>query len=94
MFVYILFVLLLCLLPLVYSTQFFSPVNKLEELFKAPEAAAAAAENRLGYPAVSFLAHLVVNVLQDDSDHSYNGNDERTKCQSPCVVPVDNILLR
>lgn len=58
------------------SPKFCLPVNKLEEPLKAPQAAAAAAEQCPDYLAVGLLLHLAVDVFQDDSDHSYNGNDE------------------
>lgn len=63
------------------------PVDELEELFKAPETAAATTKQCPYDLAVCLLFHLVVNILQDDSDHANNGNDEGPEGQRPCVVP-------
>ncbi|MPC31791.1 hypothetical protein E2C01_025086 [Portunus trituberculatus] len=76
------------------STFLSIPVDELQELFKAPEAAAAATKQCPYDLAVCLFLHLVINIFQNDSDHAHNGNDEGPKGQRPCVVPARRGVLQ
>ena len=55
----------------------------LHELLQAPETTFAAAHDALHYHVVLVvLGQLLLHLLQNDADHSQNGDDERTKGHS------------
>uniref|UniRef100_A0A672QNS0 Uncharacterized protein n=1 Tax=Sinocyclocheilus grahami TaxID=75366 RepID=A0A672QNS0_SINGR len=66
------------------------PVQKLDELLQAPEAAFQTAQQELGKFILCFSLTLefVINILQQNPDNLDDGEDERTKCQRACVISV------
>lgn len=63
-------------------------VHELEELFKAPEAAPAAAQNASSKAVVRVFLQFVVEPLKEHANHTADGNHQGAKSQSSQVIPA------
>ena len=64
------------------------PVDKLHELFQAPEAALAQTQDSFhNWVVRSLFLQLVLNVLKSQANHFDNSNNKRSKSQSSRMIP-------